>query len=209
MTEREPTKEEIKELINGVFFVLQPATELCRVETTRGTAVQLIVTNQRLGSSHHLFFLEPIAEELLRRLPHKDARALLSIVLSKLHLGFSTALANVLDSAGLEMNEMLKASDRINLKKKRPTSEELNERRRAALKRMDARNRSLVGPRPKAITSVESLSMAVGHLRANGTPKERITVGSLALLLGCEDAAVYKAFERKGISLKQLLDTVP
>ena len=113
MAEREPTKEEIRGLIEDVFIILHPTPALSWVETPHGIAVHLLVTS-KIGSSQHVFYLEPIAEELLRLCPHNMARTLLGLILGKLHLGFTTAMANVIESAGLELNEMQESSDRLN-----------------------------------------------------------------------------------------------
>ena len=208
MTEREPTKEEIEGLIESVFTVLHPTPELSWVKTPHGVAVHLIVT-RKIGSSQHLFYLEPIAEELLRLCPHNTAHTLLGMILSKLRLGFTTAIANVIESAGLELNEIQEASDRLNQKNiKRPTLKQPNELRIAALKRMDARNRLLVeNPRtgPQATLSPERLSMAAAILRREGRPLERIRAKDLAEMLDCEEKSIHRALNRRGTTLKMLL----
>jgi hypothetical protein len=76
------------------------------------------------------------------------------------------------------------------------------------LKKMDARNRLLVRPPrsgPDARVTVETITGAIGLLRANGKANTEITPKGVAYMFGVTESAITKALKRRGVSFDQLL----
>jgi hypothetical protein len=216
MLSNEVTEQQITSLIDELFEKLPAMTgnaPFHRVKTESGDAIQFSVTNHT-GGSCHIFELNHIARLCLQDYPTRTrpGLALTSLVMFINRLPHVTRLGidNANDISNLETIEFLHLID-TGLKKTDPNDAAFKARRRKLLKDIETRNRLMMHRHygnSYADTSIPRLVAALMALRVE-KPNEEITIPKIAIHLGCEDAAVYKAIRRYGISTEAFLNVDP
>jgi hypothetical protein len=206
------TEEDIRALIDEVFEK-SPLTDLRHIRDEHIDAAAF-ATQNFIGNGNFIFDLRPIARLSLIQYPPADFPELAFIAvasfLNRLQLTIRLAIDDANDLSLLEMDEALRALRTVmpNLPETLRSDDDRGSLQEELMGRVEIRHKFAIhrlNPSPQTGASIPRLMAALGVMRKQKAASQ-ITIGDLALLLGCSDSAVYKSLSRYGIDPDEFLN---